>query len=83
MTVRILSYDTGLLSLLREIQYPLARATQEPLAAIYIPTFQSHREDWQIILLKEIALLDYLWLCVLKRQVDRRAVRSSDLAMAA
>ncbi len=60
MPARILPYDVGLLSLLREIQYPLARATQEPLAAIYVPTFQSQRDDWQVILLKEIAILDDL-----------------------
>ncbi|MBK9266572.1 MAG: hypothetical protein IPM54_43140 [Polyangiaceae bacterium] len=60
MSARIIAYVTGLLSVLREIQYTLARASKEPLAAIYVPTFQAIREEWQTVLLEEIARLDAL-----------------------
>ena len=60
MPARILAYGTSLLALLREIQYTLARASNEPLAAAFVTTFQSHRQGWQTVLLAEIACLDEL-----------------------
>ena len=60
MGIRVLAYRIGLFILLREIQYSLAQMTQEPLAASYVPTYQALRDDWKLVLLDEIAILDEL-----------------------
>ncbi|MDC3956671.1 hypothetical protein KEG38_22615 [Polyangium jinanense] len=58
MAARILSYRIGLFTLLRELQYTLSHARQEPLAAVYVPVFQELREEWKLVLLEEIEILD-------------------------
>ncbi len=58
MSARTLTYRTGLLSIGREIFYTLAQMGEEPLAASYLPIFQTHRDKWQTVLLAEIALLE-------------------------
>ncbi|MDC3959504.1 hypothetical protein [Polyangium jinanense] len=60
MGVRVLGYRIGLFTLLRELQYTFSRAVQEPLAATYVPVFQELREQWKLILLEEIEILDAL-----------------------
>ncbi|MDC3953619.1 hypothetical protein [Polyangium jinanense] len=60
MSARILAYRIGLFTLLRELQYTLSRAKQEPLAAGYVPVFQALRDEWKLILLEEIDILDSL-----------------------
>ena len=60
MGVRILGYRIGLFALLRELQYTLSQAKQEPLAAGYTPVFQALRDQWKLILLEEIDILDIL-----------------------
>ncbi|MRG95886.1 hypothetical protein [Polyangium spumosum] len=60
MGVRTLAYRLGLFTLLRELQYTLSQAKQEPLAAGYVPVFQALRDHWKLILLEEIDILDLL-----------------------
>ncbi|TKD12433.1 hypothetical protein [Polyangium fumosum] len=60
MAARIIAYRIGLFTLLRELQYTLSRAKEEPLAVGYVPGFQALRDDWKLILLEEIDMLDIL-----------------------
>ncbi|MDI1478590.1 hypothetical protein [Polyangium sp. y55x31] len=58
MAARSLAYRIGLFTLLRELQYTLSRARQEPHAAVYVPVFQGLHEEWKLVLLEEIEILD-------------------------
>lgn len=60
MSVRTITYDTGILTVFREIFYTLAQMGEEPLAASHIPVFEGLREDAKGILLQEIAMLELL-----------------------
>ena len=60
MGIRVLAYRTSLFILLREIQYSLSQMMHEPLAASYVPIYQALRDDWKVVLLEEIAILDEL-----------------------
>ncbi|MFS8069660.1 MAG: hypothetical protein ACMG6S_25120, partial [Byssovorax sp.] len=58
MGIRILAYRISLFTLLRELQFSLAQMTHEPLAAAHVPTYQALRDEWKLVLLEEIAILD-------------------------
>ncbi len=60
MGIRVLAYRIGLFVLLREIQYTLSQMTQEPPAAPYLPNYQALRDEWKLVLLEEIGILDEL-----------------------
>jgi hypothetical protein len=60
MGIRILLYRIGIFILLREIQYTASQMRQEPLAAPYVPLYQSLRATWMEVLLEEIDILDEL-----------------------
>ncbi|MFT3764408.1 MAG: hypothetical protein QM820_02645 [Minicystis sp.] len=60
MSARTLSYRTGIFSLLREILYTLSQAGEEPKAAQFVPTFQKHRDEWQVVLLEEVSIIETL-----------------------
>lgn len=58
MGIRILAYRMGLFTLLRELQFSLAQMTHEPLAAGHVPTYKALRDEWRLVLLEEIEILD-------------------------
>jgi hypothetical protein len=60
MGIRVLAYRIGFFILLREIQYSLAQMSHEPLAAPYVPGYQALRDEWRLVLLEEIGILDEL-----------------------
>jgi hypothetical protein len=60
MGIRILAYRVGFFILLREIQYSLSQMSHEPLAAAHVPAYQALREEWKLVLLEEISILDEL-----------------------
>jgi hypothetical protein len=60
MPARIIAYGVGLFALLRELQYTLSQIIHEPLAAAHVLTFQALREEWQGVMLEEIAILGEL-----------------------
>jgi hypothetical protein len=60
MGIRIIAYRVGFFILLREIQYSLSQMSHEPLAAAHVPAYQALREEWKLVLLEEISILDDL-----------------------
>ena len=60
MGIRVLAYRIGFFILLREIQYSLSQMSHEPLAAPYVPSYQALRDEWKLVLLEEIGILDEL-----------------------
>lgn len=60
MTVRTITYDTGIFTVFRELFYTLAQTGEEPLAAPHVPVFEGLRDDAKGILLQEIAILELL-----------------------
>ncbi len=60
MGIRIIAYRVGFFILLREIQYSLSQMSHEPLAAAHVPAYQALREEWKLVLLEEISILDEL-----------------------
>jgi hypothetical protein len=60
MAARTLVYRTGILGLLRELQYTHSQASAEPLAATYVPIFQALLDEWKAVLNEEIAILGEL-----------------------
>ncbi|MFS8070426.1 MAG: hypothetical protein ACMG6S_29025 [Byssovorax sp.] len=60
MGIRVIAYRVGFFILLREIQYSLSQMSHEPLAAAHVPAYQALREEWKLVLLEEISILDDL-----------------------
>lgn len=58
MNIRTLPYSLGLFSILREILYTFARLNEDPLAAPFVPTFQTLRNDWKNVLDEELDIID-------------------------
>ena len=60
MGLRSIGYGVGFFIVLREILYTLSQMSHEPLAAAYVPAYQALREEWKLVLLEEISILDQL-----------------------
>ncbi len=60
MGLRSIGYDVGFFIVLREILYSLSQMSHEPLAAFYVPIYQALREEWTLVLLEEINILNEL-----------------------
>lgn len=60
MGLRTLPYQISLFTLLRELNYSCAGMSPEPLAAPYLPGFQSLCDEWKTVLLEELAILNQM-----------------------
>jgi hypothetical protein len=60
MGLRSIGYGVGFFIVLREVLYSLSQMSHEPLALAYVPAYQALRDEWKLVLLEEISILDAL-----------------------